>query len=50
LLGAGEEEIYLSDVNFAGRKRDEKKINGLYTRRLHQRDRKIERQTRFSCS
>jgi hypothetical protein len=28
-----------SDVNFVGRKRDEKKINGLYTnRRLHQRD------------
>jgi hypothetical protein len=27
-----------SDVNFVGRKRDEKKINGLYTnRRLHQR-------------
>jgi hypothetical protein len=30
-----------SDVNFVVRKRDEKKINGLYTnRRLHQRDRK----------
>jgi hypothetical protein len=41
-----------SDVNFAGRKRDEKKINGFYTNRTEDCTReieKIERQTSYSC-